>query len=55
MSEYLHDKNEEKNKQLKKAWYEKESDDWDENDEFEACCDLFESCRGLQKDSNDKR
>lgn len=55
MSEYHNGKIEVEKKQPRKAWYEKECDEWNENDEFEACCDLFESCRGLKKDSNEKQ
>ena len=24
-------------------WYEKDTDDWDEDDRYEALCDLFET------------
>ena len=27
----------------KKHWYEKDCEEWDENDEFDALCDLFET------------
>ena len=33
----------------KKAWFEKDCDEWDENDEFEAFCNLFLSERARKE------
>lgn len=40
MSEYQKKQSEEKENEKRKAWFEKDTDEWDENDEFEAFSNL---------------